>query len=170
MTLLYSVHPFITAVEINGPSSLKITSHYTPLHYMTSSYLGCFVFVLNNSHSSHSPLPFSRYLFSGVVSFSLLAGASCRSGRLAKSSCSASPIARDRTTIFPSLDTHTHTQTDRTSQDHRGMWANRHRGTHIRKTQKEAGTDTPSTHSSCTKTESGRKVVDCCEDTFVFHF
>lgn len=42
------------------------------------------------------------YLLSpGGVSW--LAGFSCRSGRLAKSSCSARPIARDSTTILPSL-------------------------------------------------------------------
>lgn len=63
-----------------------------------------------------TPLSFCFYLLSGVVSFSLLAGASWRSGRLAKSSCSASPIARDRTTIFPSLDT----QTNKASQEHTG--------------------------------------------------
>lgn len=67
------------------------------------------------SHITHSlNHSLTHYLFSGVVSFSLFAGASWRSGRLAKSSCSARPIARDRTTIFPSLDTHT----NQTSQHH----------------------------------------------------
>lgn len=60
------------------------------------------------------PLP-PHYLFSDELSFSLFAGASCRSGRLAKSSCSARPMARERTTIFPSLNTQ-RTQTLTTEQ------------------------------------------------------
>lgn len=127
--------------------------------------------MLNNSHSSHSPLSFSHYLFSGVVSFSLLAGASCRSGRLAKSSCSASPIARDRTTIFPSLDTHAHRQTDRQTGHHKTIEACGQIGTgaHTSKKHKNKQRQIHTAHNSCTKTESGREVVDCCEDTIIFH-
>lgn len=102
----------------------------------------------------HSSPSLSRYLFSGVVSFSLLAGASCRSGRFAKSSCSASPIARDRTTIFPSLDT----QTTRTSQEHAGMTTNRHGDTGHTSKRTLTGGDRRTQHafSSHTKRERER--------------
>lgn len=112
--------------------------------------------------SQHSSLSFSHYLFSGVVSFSLLAGASCRSGRLAKSSCSARPIARDRTTIFPSLDT----QTNQTSQHHtcRHTGTGTHVQTHTYSQQcnrpngnKATRTTHTHTHTFHVQRESGRE-------------
>lgn len=109
---------------------------------------------------------FSHYLFSGVCSFSLLAGASCRSGRLAKSSCSASPIARDRTTIFPSLDTQTNETHHKSTQVCRQIGTGTHTIQHTPK-HKQAVTDKQQ-HTQHTfihvQRESGREVVDCCED------
>lgn len=88
----------------------------TPLLDSLPSCLGSFIYLFSSLTNLHSS-SLCHYLFSGVVSFSLLAGASCRSGRLAKSSCSARPIARDRTTIFPSLDTQ-----DRPDVTEQHMW------------------------------------------------
>lgn len=64
--------------------------------------------IYNASLNAHTRTHHDRYLLSGGVSW--LGGTSCRSGRLAKSSCSANPIARERTTIFPSLHQENDTQ------------------------------------------------------------
>lgn len=123
---------------------------------------------------------FCYYLLSGVVSFSLLAGASWRSGRLAKSSCSASPIARDRTTIFPSLDT----QTNKESQDHtgtvcrnttagwgRGVGVGHTRANKKTRTNRQWRQHTQHTFILCTKRkwERGGRPLSGIYNVFTFH-
>lgn len=111
---VFILHNHISITEIRQQATLN----YSSLHYdlpfsgdKQQPRLHYFKLRLSNHIFKCFPsLP--HYLFSDELSFSLLAGASCRSGRLAKSSCSARPMARERTTIFPSLDTQrTHTLT-----------------------------------------------------------
>lgn len=111
---VFILHNHISITEIRQQATLN----YSSLHYdlpfsgdKQQPRLHYFKLRLSNHIFKCFPsLP--HYLFSDELSFSLFAGASCRSGRLAKSSCSARPMARERTTIFPSLDTQrTHTLT-----------------------------------------------------------
>lgn len=98
-------------------SPQNTTKQNSPLP--NSEIISCFFLRYHIIHVLFIYTPFSRiqqalshmirYLFSGGGSW-LAAGAacavSCSSGILAKSSCSATPMAKARTTIFPSLAPH----------------------------------------------------------------
>lgn len=83
----------------NPPSKpQKLYSHFLFVTFQKTCHAHMHMYILTCTHRYTRT---SQYLFSAGVSW--LGGTSCRSGRLAKSSCSANPSARERTTIFPSL-------------------------------------------------------------------
>lgn len=112
VTLLYAAHFFITTVEINSPAPLKITIHYTPLHRMTSSYLGCsFLFLCLTTHILHIPLSLSLITFS-LVWFHFLCSLALPVDLGGWQSHPVQP-ARLLETEQPSSPHWTHTHTDR---------------------------------------------------------